>query len=145
LRLVAVLPRYNALCHPDVGYRWVCNTCKNGDKTKVYEGETARSARLRGIEHIRALNKKHFDSVLYKHQIIEHENEDADFQMEITGVFKDAISRQADEAVRINSRQSHELMNSKSQFNHPPVARIVVEKNLKRGWVNKRAQLSPGL
>jgi hypothetical protein len=32
--------------------------------------------------------------------------------MEMTGVFKDAISRQADEAVRIQARK-----NSKSQFN----------------------------
>ena len=48
--------------------------------------------------------------------------------MEITGVFKDALSRQADEAVRIYARKNDELLNSKSEFNHPPVARIMVQK-----------------
>ena len=47
--------------------------------------------------------------------------------MEITGTFKDALSRQAEEAVRIQARKPSESMNSKSQFNHPPIARIVVE------------------
>ena len=30
----------------NVGYRWVCWTCKEKDKIKVYDGETGRSARL---------------------------------------------------------------------------------------------------
>ena len=36
------------------------------------------------------------DSVLYKHKLLEHENEEVDFAMEITGVFKDALTRQAE-------------------------------------------------
>jgi hypothetical protein len=65
-------------------------------------------------------------------------------KMEITGTFKDALSRQADEAVRIKSRSNTELLNSKSEFNHPPIARIVVEKKSKFNYF-PRAQLSPGL
>ena len=45
--------------------------------------------------------------------------EDVDLSMEITGVFKDTLSRQADEAVRIHERNAEELHNSKSKFNHP--------------------------
>ena len=115
----------------NVGYRWTCTTCKEDKKIAVYEGETSRSARLRGLEHISGKNNKQPDNVLYKHQLKEHKNETATFEMEITGTFKDALSRQADEAVRIYARQGHELMNSKSEFNHPPVSRIIVEKNLK--------------
>ena len=48
--------------------------------------------------------------------------------MEITQKFKDALTRQANEAVRIYSRPPHELLNSKAEFNHPPLARVVVEK-----------------
>ena len=48
--------------------------------------------------------------------------------MEITQKFKDALSRQANEAVRIFNRSNGELLNSKSEFNHPPLARVVVEK-----------------
>ena len=86
----------------NVGYRWVCTTCQNRNKTKVYEGESSRSARLRGIEHLKQYVGKKEDSVLYKHKILEHNNEDVEFKMEITGVFKDALSRQAEESVRIH-------------------------------------------
>ena len=107
----------------------------------MYEGETARSGRIRGIEHVRALNSKQEDSVLYKHQMVEHKGEAVEFEMEITGIFSNALSRQADEAVRISSRKNFELMNSKTEFNHPPIARVVIEK--KTNW--RRAKLSPGL
>jgi hypothetical protein len=129
------------LCNTNnVGYRWICNTCKERNVTKVYEGETSRSARLRGLEHVSSYKKKHEDSVLYKHKQLEHAYEDVDYSMEITGVFKDALTRQADEAVRIYSRKNEELLNSKSEFNHPSIARIVVEK---RKMYQKR--ISPGV
>ena len=60
-----------------------------------------------------------------------HKNENVKFKMEITGHFKDALTRQANEAVRISSRPAHELLNSKSEFNHPPTARVIVEKKKK--------------
>ena len=125
----------NILCNTNnVGYRWLCNTCKNRDKVKVYEGETSRSARLRGKEHLDGYRRKTSDNVLYKHKMTEHENEDADFSMEITGRFSDALTRQADEAVRIHGRKDEELLNSKSEFNHPPIARVVIQKTIRK-WV----------
>ena len=133
--------KINILCNTNnVGYQWICNTCKERKVTKVYEGETSRSARLRGLEHLASYKQKHDDSVLYKHKQLEHADEDVEYSMEITGVFKDALTRQADEAVRIFSRKNDELLNSKSEFNHPPIARIVVEKK-------KRClkQISPGV
>ena len=45
------------------------------------------------------LEKKRHKSVLYKHVINVHENEEVKFEMEITKKFKDALSRQANEAV----------------------------------------------
>ena len=51
--------------------------------------------------------------------------------MEITGKFKDALTRQANEAVRIASRPEHELLNSKSEFNQPPLARVVIDRENK--------------
>ena len=76
--------------------------------------------------------------------MLEHENEDVDFVMEITGVFRDALTRQADEAVRIHARKNEELMNSKSEFNHPPIARVVVQKTNKYKKGNP-IQVSSGL
>ena len=50
----------------------------------------------------------------------------------ITKKFKDALTRQANEAVRIFNRPSHETLNSKSEFNHPPLNRVMVEKKSKK-------------
>ena len=112
----------------NVGYRWLCNTCQKNDKIKVYEGETGRSARLRGAEHVADLKNKRKNSVLYKHKMCEHKNEEVKFTMEITGKFKDALTRQANEAVRIFRRSPLESLNSKSEFNHPPLARVVIDR-----------------
>jgi hypothetical protein len=115
----------------NVGYRWLCITCKERDITKVYEGETGRSARIRGAEHLKDLEKKREKSVLFKHKMTDHQHENVKFRMEITQKFKDAMTRQANEAVRIYTRPSHETLNSKSEFNHPPLSRVVVDKRKK--------------
>ena len=135
--------KVNILCNTNnVGYRWTCNTCKAKNKVRIYEGESSRSARIRGIEHLGAYRRKQMDSVLYKHKLKEHGDEEVDFAMEITGVFKDALTRQAEEAVRIHARNEEELLNSKSEFNHPPIARVVIENtNKKRNY----KQVSPGV
>ena len=96
---------------------------------KVYEGETGRSARIRGAEHVKELEGEKHKSVLFKHKMTDHKNEDVKFQMKITNKFKDALTRQANEAVRISSVPEANSLNSKSEFNHPPMARVVVEKN----------------
>ena len=41
----------------NVGYRWRCMTCSDRNISKVYEGETGRSARTRGTEHLEELEK----------------------------------------------------------------------------------------
>ena len=116
----------------NTGYRWICKTCQqNKNKVKVYEGETSRSIRVRSLEHIKAFEGKKSHSVMYKHKMMDHEEENVEFDLEITGVFKDALSRQANESVRIYSRQSSEILNSKSEFHHPPTARVVVERKKK--------------
>ena len=112
----------------NVGYRWCCVTCEERNTIKVYEGETSRSARLRGAEHLKQLEQKSEKSVLFKHKMAAHQHEQVIFRMDITGKFKDALTRQANKSVRISSRPSHELLNSKSEFNHPPTARVVVER-----------------
>ena len=116
----------------NVGYRWRCVNCQAADMEKVYEGESGRSARIRGREHVSDLEKKRENSALYKHGKNFHDNEEVKFRMEITSKFRDALTRQTNEAVRIFNRPGHQLLNSKSEFNHPPLARVVVEK--KTSW-----------
>ena len=50
----------------------------------------------------------------------------------IKNSFKDALSKPCNEAVRINQSKPETLLNSKSEMNHPPVARITVEKMHKK-------------
>ena len=95
----------------------------------MYEGETSRSARLRGTEHLQGLKNKRESNMLYKHKILEHpEEENIQYKMEITGLFEDALTRQANEAVCIKNCKKSEILNSKSQFSHPPITRIVVDR-----------------
>ena len=134
----------NVPCNTNnIGYRWICELCETKNSIKVYEGETSRSGRIRAKEHIAAFKNKKSDSVLYKHSVWEHRNEKAKFRFEITGKYKDALSRQANEAVRINSRPNSELLNSKSEFNHPPVARIMVEKSKKKPPTKQNQKCTP--
>ena len=56
-----------------------------------------------------------------------------EISMKITKKFKDPLTRQANEAVRIGNRneKTGELLNSKNEFHYPKIARIIVEKNPK--------------
>ena len=67
--------------------------------------------------------------MLYKHKYLEHpEENNVKFKIEIPGLFGHALSRQADEAVRIKNCKKSELLNSKSQFNNAPITRIVIDR-----------------
>ena len=63
--------------------------------------------------------------------MIDHQNENVTLKMEITKKFTDALTRQSNEAVRMFSRPTQDVLNSKSEFNHPPLARVVVDTNKK--------------
>ena len=80
---------------------------------------------------MREYNKGSSESAMNKHKQNEHNGEEIKYRMEITKPFKDPLTRQANEAVRISSLKKNEILNSKNEFNHPPVARISVERNRK--------------
>ena len=76
--------------------------------------------------------------------IREHGEEEMKVKMKITKKFRDPLTRQANEAVRISHRSKNqgELLNSKSEFNHPPVARIVIEKrNFVKNVASKNSKI----
>ena len=71
--------------------------------------------------------------MIYKHKISDHKDEEMIMKMVIKKTFKDALSRQSNEAVRIDSRPNRTLLNRKIEMNHSPLARITVEKKNKPG------------
>ena len=97
---------------------------------------------MRGAEHLRDFVNGRPNSALYKHKQNEHGGEDIKIGMEITKQFRDPLTRQADEAVRISSRTKNEILNSKNEFNHPPIARITVERKKKFEFGHTAAQPS---
>ena len=99
----------------NVGYEISCNLCQ-----LKYEGETHR-----GSEHVKALMKKDKNSPLYKHIQIHHHEGGCIFRLKVMRHFKNALTRQADEAVRIQNLQGL-CMNSKSEFWAPPIKRITI-------------------
>ena len=76
--------------------------------------------------------------MLWKHKDNYHKEEDVEIKMRITKIFKDPLTRQANEAVRINQRNylKGELLNSESEFNHPP--RLQNRKSAKLGTLSQQ-------
>ena len=59
-----------------MGYSLRCKLCKQRGIEKSYEGETARNLHLRGKEHARQLKNKDNESVMYKHVMEDHAEEE---------------------------------------------------------------------
>ena len=51
------------------------DTCIEKGKTRVYEGESSHSARIRGSEHLSDLDKQRSSSVPFKRKENEHKHE----------------------------------------------------------------------
>ena len=113
-----------------VGYSIACKLCKQRNRDVTYEGETARNAYIRGKEHLREYRKESHRSVLHKHVLTEHVNEknDVEFEMKVVGKFKNPLSRQIDESIRIRNKKPNCLLNSKSEFHGPIIKRKILEK-----------------
>ena len=62
---------------------------------------------------------------LVKH-LLQNHPQGAKFKFKINRQFHDALTRQSEESVRIQS-SAQACMNSKAEFNAPPIPRIIVE------------------
>ena len=60
----------------NVGYQLGCDTCLEKGQIRTYEGESSRSARIRGAEHLYDLRKQRPSSVLFKHKLNEQKEEE---------------------------------------------------------------------
>ena len=118
----------------NVGYSIICQTCKDRKIERTYEGETCRNAHIRGNEHMKDLERKNERSVLHKHVVKEHPNEEdiVKFRMKVVGKFKTPISRQINEGVRIKNKNPADILNSKAEFHGPAIQRKVLEGKQKK-------------
>ena len=95
-------------------YENTCLACLGQSKTRVYVGESSRSAFQRGGEHMKDFLAEKLDSHIHKHSELEHHNDVAKptFQFRTVRTFRSALTRQIAEAVRI-SRRGTDVINSK--------------------------------
>ena len=95
-----------------------------------YDGETARSAYCRGLDHLRGYRNQSKDSVLWKHAQNDHGGrKDVKFVMKVLKNYgPDNTTRKSNEAVRITGNKGVRL-NSKAEYRQPSVPRLVVNRN----------------
>ena len=104
-----------------VGYKQTCQLCPSTSQW-VYIGETARNAFTRGKEHFeKALADKNY--FLRSHTDIHHPGQDVHFDMEVVKCFRDNMTRQVDEGVRMR-RCDQKMLNGKSMWHQPSVFQI---------------------
>ena len=93
----------------------------------IYVGETARSLYERSKEHWRGYKTKSEDSHILKHHLIHHGGEgEPSFLMKPIRYFKTALSRQIAEALRIQERGEDIVLNSKAEYNHSKIGRLML-------------------
>jgi hypothetical protein len=110
-------------------YTQICQSCPHDtvEESSIYYGETGRSAYERGTEHTRDVRKEDENSPLWKHCEIVHGGEHVDFVMSVTGNFIGAEERQINEGAHVTESRANRILNSKSEWNQPPIFRIVIE------------------
>jgi hypothetical protein len=113
-----------------IGYRCWCMECDDMEMTSHYLGESGATGHARFLQHAAAVEKKQVDkSALAKHMDLQHGGMVGRFGMEITGNFRDCLTRLGDEGMRVREGEDNPdiniVMNSKSEFHQPPLIRLI--------------------
>ena len=123
----------------NVLYESVCTVCNveiDNIKKKdirnmngVYVGETGRSIHERAKEHQQDAQTHKIESHMYKHWKIEHPEleEQPKFKIKIVASFRDALSRQISESVRIDMRGEN-VLNSRTEYSRCTIPRLTIDK-----------------
>ena len=111
----------------NVGYEIGCDECE-GNNVVMYVGETSRNAYIRGQEHIDAYRRNDQKSPLWKHAERHHGGrKNVVYSMKIVNYFRDPLTRQVNEGVRINRSTAEVVLNSKSEWHGPATARLTID------------------
>ena len=111
----------------NVGYEIVCEDC-SGDKTVTYHGETSKNTYVRGKKHLENYKYKLPNSALYKHAQSDHQGSmNVNYSMKVKSKFRDTLTRQVNEGVRISRCQAEVSLNSKSEWHGPATVRLVID------------------
>ena len=98
-----------------INYTITCKVCG-----AVYHGESSRNGYTRGLEHYRDYKNKTKNSIMWRHAMNDHGDDDTppEFEMKVTDVRRyDATLRQVTEGVRISNTPTVLLINNKTEWN----------------------------
>ena len=107
-----------------VTYTLWCDEC--GEEVAAYKGESGRNGFTRGLEHLDYLEACDEDkSVLWLHSVHHHQSrQDVNYNMRVTGAFKDPLDRQIMERIQIQNFKGPVLMNRRSEMGGVRVERM---------------------
>ena len=102
--------------------------CSLGDGRGMYVGESSRSIYERAGEHETDMKKRSEESHQVKHWLSSHEDLLAPqkFSFKIVRTFKDPLTRQISEAVRIDLK-GEGILNSKAEYSRCRIPRLRVD------------------
>ena len=112
----------------------------NTPREGIYVGESSRSLHERAVEHVRDAKSFSAKSHIVKHWMTTHPTlpNPPEVGFTIMGRFKDCLSRQISEALRINLSKDI-LLNSKGEYGNNCVSRLSVQED---AWeIRKRSRL----
>ena len=103
---------------PGIAYRVDCLSCQATGSSSCYEGESGRNGYTRGLEHLEAIRTNSKSNPLSTHQAQFHRGKAPRFRMTILKTFRDSLSRQIEEAKRIEESAGTctLTMNSRSEW-----------------------------
>ena len=116
---------------PGVLYSVICLDCKSKGLTAQYVGETGRPMVTRALEHVKQTIAEKSFNPLVKHSKEDHAEatKKVRFEFKIEKKFPDPLTRQAEEGLVIRDRAKlGKILNSKSEFHHPPISRVAIKK-----------------
>ena len=98
-----------------------------GPREGVYIGESSRSLHERSIEHVRDAGAFSVKSHIVKHWMTSHPSlpNPPKMSFKVTERFRDCLSRQVSEALRISWTEDS-ILNSKAEYGHNTVSRLSV-------------------
>ena len=125
------------LCHPGGKIDMPGDTMIVSGKG-IYTGETSRSLGERAGEHMVAAKGLDRGSHMVKHWFLDHQEEAnlPAFRFRVLGKYKDCLTRQLKEAIRVQNRPDN--LNSKGEFGGVTIPRLVVEKP---DWERKKEEI----
>ena len=108
-----------------MGYQVTCLICRDKGVLSTYQGETGQNGLTRGRKHLKDLKNKVKSSGLVAHMSTTHPGEPHNFKFEVIKAFKDPLSRQIEEAKRIEaSGVDPTTMNQRSEWRSTPLPRM---------------------